>query len=356
MLRVLFVSDTHIGFDQPIRPRSDRPRRGPDFEMCFARALEPAHRGEADLVVHGGDLLFRSRVPAALVARALEPLLAVADRDVPVVLVPGNHERSSLPYPLLAAHANVHVFDRPRTVRLQLAGLSVAVSGFPCERDDISGRFSPLLGATGWQTEADVRLLCLHQAVEGASVGPRDFTFRKGPDVLPARFIPAGFAAVLAGHIHRHQVLTEDLAGRRIAAPVVYAGSVERTSFAERNEPKGFVTLELGADGHAGGCMRRLDFRELPARPMLVLDVEGAGLDADTLAARITAALATLPLNAVVQVRLVGPLHEGAERVLRVATLRSLHPASMHVSVQFDHRGTQVATCEEPLTRTLRRS
>ena len=62
-MRVLFVSDTHLGFDLPARPRVDRRRRGPDFFACFERALEPALRGEADVVVHGGDLLYRSRVP-----------------------------------------------------------------------------------------------------------------------------------------------------------------------------------------------------------------------------------------------------------------------------------------------------
>jgi len=59
LMRVLFVADTHLGFDLPARPRVDRRRRGPDFFACFVRALEPALRGEADVVVHGGDLLYR---------------------------------------------------------------------------------------------------------------------------------------------------------------------------------------------------------------------------------------------------------------------------------------------------------
>ena len=96
-LRLLLVSDTHLGFDLPSRPRVERLRRGPDFFACFARALEPALRGEADVVVHGGDLLYRSRVPASLVSLALRPLLQVADAGVPVILVPGNHERSAIP-------------------------------------------------------------------------------------------------------------------------------------------------------------------------------------------------------------------------------------------------------------------
>jgi DNA repair exonuclease SbcCD nuclease subunit len=63
-MRVLYVSDTRIGFDWPTRPRVVRRRMGDDFLHNFERALEPARTGEVDVVVHGGDLLYRSPVPA----------------------------------------------------------------------------------------------------------------------------------------------------------------------------------------------------------------------------------------------------------------------------------------------------
>jgi exonuclease SbcD len=73
VIHVLLLADTHLGFDLPLRPRVERRRRGPDFFANLERALEPALRGEADLVVHGGDLLFRSRVPDRLVEMAMGP-------------------------------------------------------------------------------------------------------------------------------------------------------------------------------------------------------------------------------------------------------------------------------------------
>ena len=69
---------------------------------------------------------------------------------------------------------------------------------------------------------ADIRLLCLHQTVEGSRV--KGYTFRSGDDIIRGRDIPAGLAAVLCGHIHRSQVLTRDLAGKRLAAPVLLPG------------------------------------------------------------------------------------------------------------------------------------
>jgi DNA repair exonuclease SbcCD nuclease subunit len=149
-------------------------------------------------------------------ARRLRILL-LADAGVPVVLVPGNHERSAIPHPLLARHPGLLIFQRPQTFVLCRAGLRIALAGFAHQRQ-VRRSFRRQLAATGWQQQpTDIRLLCLHQAVEGARVGPRDFTFTGSDDVIRAAELPAGFAAVLAGHIHRHQVLDRNPDGRRLA-------------------------------------------------------------------------------------------------------------------------------------------
>lgn len=235
MIRILLLADTHLGLGEP-------------HSASFERALEPAFAGEVDLVVHGGDVFFRSRVKPGVVMRAFEPLKRIAGSGVPVLVVPGNHERSAIPYPILAMHPRIHVFDRARTFALKVRGVDVAVAGFPCERNGIEGKFPALVEQTGWRSvPAAVRILCVHQTVEGATVGPADFVFRRNPDVIPAGAIPSAFAAVLAGHIHRHQVLR-----RGLGAPVFYPGATERTSGAERNEAKGYVTMEVGGEGVRG--------------------------------------------------------------------------------------------------------
>jgi DNA repair exonuclease SbcCD nuclease subunit len=329
-MRLLFVSDTHLGFDLATRPRVERRRRGPDFFECFERALEPAHRGEADVVVHGGDLLFRSRVGASLVDRALRPLLRVADAGVPVLLVPGNHERSAIPCALLAVHENLHVFRAPSTVVVERRGLRVAFAGFPYARG-VRRAFPALLAATGHRgMPADARVLCVHQCVEGAACGPPPgFMFRAGEDVVRAGDLPGDVAVVLSGHVHRHQVLRRDLRGRPLPAPVVYAGSVERTSFAERDETKGFVTAVIGRGG-PGGRLQACALRPLPARQMRVLDIADR-CDASALEAAIRSAVAAGPPDVVLQVRVPEAL--AGAGVLRAASLRALSPATANVTV-----------------------
>ncbi|MFQ5526968.1 MAG: exonuclease SbcCD subunit D [Thermoanaerobaculia bacterium] len=334
LLRVLLIADTHLGFDQPHRPRVERRRRGPDFFANFDLALEPARRGEVDLVVHGGDLLFRSRVRRELVYRAFEPLIEVAASGIPVVVVPGNHERSAIPFPLLAGHERLYLLDRPRTVRLEAGDSEVAVAGFPFQREDARGRFRQLVRETGcFDAPVSIRLLCIHQTVEGARVGPSGYTFRRGADVVRGSDIPPGFAAVLAGHIHRRQVLSTDLSGRRLAAPVLYPGSIERTSAAERDEPKGYMTLEL-EPREDGGRFRQWRFHELPTRPMIDLAIEVAGLGARQLGERLRILLESVDPDAVVRLEVKGVPKPRAAAVLGGRSLRGLAPATMTLSLR----------------------
>jgi len=257
--RILFLADSHLGFDLPTRPRSTRRRRGHDFLANHRAALEPALKGEVDVVVHGGDVFHRPDVDEALAWQALRPLLRVAEAGVPVFIVPGNHERARLPHARFAAHPLVHVFDRARTFTIEVRGMRVAFSGFPFERRDVRTRFPSLVERTGWREHgADMRLLCMHHCAEGATVGPGDFMFTTASDVVRVRDVPTSFAAVLSGHIHRRQVLSTDLRGRPLEVPVLYPGSVERTAYAERGETKGYMVLDVAPGDVAPGDRKRV--------------------------------------------------------------------------------------------------
>ena len=334
-IRILLLADSHLGFDLPLRPRVRRRRRGHDFQANHEAALAPALRGEVDLVVHGGDVFHRSRVPPSLAWQGLEPLVRVADAGVPVVVVPGNHERSRIPHARFARHAGIHVFDRPRFVSLDVRGVRVGLLGFPFQRGDVRNAFPQLIRRTGWRPrEGALDLLCMHQCVEGATVGPGDFTFTGGADVVRAADLPAGLAAVLCGHIHRHQVLTRDLRGERLRAPVLYPGSVERTSVAEKDELKGYLLVEIESDARLPRVAWR--FRPLPARPLVVREVEIGGLGPLALEAELRAVIEEAPPDAVLRVRIRGAAWSpGCRRVLSAAHLRTLAPASMNLEIRY---------------------
>ena len=336
MIRILLIADTHLGFDLPFRPRIQRRRRGPDFFANFRRALLPALHAEVDAVVHGGDLLYRSKVPPRLVEMALEPLRQVADAGIPIYLVPGNHERSAIPHAHLAAHPNIYLFDHPRTFFLKTEKGSLALAGFPFVRSGIRREFVDRVAQTGWRdVKADTYVLCIHQSVDGATVGPAGFTFRYSPDVIRSTDISHGFSSVLVGHIHRFQVLTHDLKGRSLNTPVFYPGSIERTSFAERNEKKGYLTLAFETQGPSAAKLQRWTFHELPTRPMIQIQMHGAGKSGKQIRASIQSRLFEIPKDSVVQIKAHGNLSAEALRILSAPSLRALAPATMNIISAF---------------------
>lgn len=209
--------------------------------------------------------------------------------------------------------------------------MKLGLAGFPFTRDDLRGNWASLLEETGWKNSGgDGTLLCVHQAFEGAKVGPSDYTFRPGSEVVRGRDIPAGLLAVLSGHIHRAQVLEHDLEGRGLAAPVIYPGSIERTSFAEKDEEKGWYLLTI-RQGATGLRLAGAEFVRLPARPMHVVRISQRGIRQQMAAVR--KALERLPQDSVVQVRFDG--FEPGDPVVSEARLRSLAPVTMNVSLSL---------------------
>ena len=341
VIRILFIADTHLGFDYPFNPRIHRRRRGDDFFANYRRVLEPAFQNKIHAVIHGGDLLFRSRVPARLVDRAMEPLKTLADRGIKVYIVPGNHERSRIPFGILSLHPGIFIFDRPRTFIFEKNGTKIALAGFPYFRENIRNNFPDVLERTGWRFRlqtCDAILLCVHHCFEGATVGPGNYTFLYDKDVIRHADIPKEFIAVLSGHIHRFQVLTRDLRGRTLATPVFYPGSIERTSFAEKQEKKGYLTVELLSGEKRIKPGLKWHFHKLPVRPMVYLSLSVDGLDPAGLKDIIRRSLRRLDPHSIVRIKIQGRLKKDCFPVLHAAYLRELSPREMNISIRFNHQ------------------
>jgi DNA repair exonuclease SbcCD nuclease subunit len=335
-IRIVFFADTHLGFDYPLRPRVETRRRGQDFFDNFERILDYAASTGPDLVVHGGDLFFRSRVPHPIVDKVYDSLWRFAQTGIPILIVPGNHERSKLPTSIWLAHPNIHVFDTPKTYRVAVSRTSIAVSGFPFVRDDIRRRFKEVIAETGWdESSADIKLLCMHHFVEGAQVGPSGYTFRSGPDVVRMSDIPTDCVAVLAGHVHRKQVLRKTIGNDELQ--VIYPGSTERTSFAEKDEPKGFFDIEIDRGPAGTGWVTELEFHELPARPMFDLEI-GAEVQASGLRGYLLDRIAKLDKNAVVRLACANQLDSATGAMLTASFLRSVFPSSMSFQLSINMR------------------
>jgi len=270
-IRILFFADSHLGFDNALNARIERRRRWIDFQDNFEFLVNRAMAGDIDLVVHGGDIFYRSRVSPQFVHQCFDQLKRVTRHGIPVYVVPGNHERSKIPFPVFAVDPEIHIFDRPRHYMFCKNNMTIMLAGFPYRkliRNSFEAIFFESLKDSGIH---DFSLLCIHQTVEGSTVGPNNYRFYRGEDVLPRASLPDDIDAILSGHIHRHQILINRTAHHppQKKAPIIYPGSIERTSFAERHENKGYCLIDLIMDPY-GIKHVKWSFHSLKTRNMIV--------------------------------------------------------------------------------------
>ena len=120
-------------------------------------------------------------------------------------------------------------------------------------------------------------------------------------------------------------------------APVVYPGSIERTSVAEKDEQKGTLIL-LVSPSEKGGTVISSEFMELPTRPMIAHDVPVDGLDRLGLENAVGRIVDAVPQDAVLRLRLLAPQSADYTPPLTAARLRELAPGTMNVEFRVATR------------------
>lgn len=334
-IRLIFFSDTHLGFDYPLKPRVERRRRGQEFFDNYAMVLSYALEHNADFVIHGGDFFFRSKVPQKIIDLAYLPLGDFTKSGIPIFIVPGNHERSKLPSSLFLGFPTIHVFDKPRSFMIARRNVSISISGFPFQRKNIRSRFPTVLAESEFRNQKTaIQLLCMHQAVEGAKVGTQNYTFSTGDDVIRKQDLPSDCTAILCGHIHRKQVLNRKSNFHGYDIPVIYPGSTQRTSFAERLEEKGFFEIEFGQTIDDTWQVQRMNFIPLPSRPMIDIFIDDK-IEANNLESFLLSKLSAIDQNAIVRLKWNGALDEQVQATLTAQFLRDHFPGTFNF--QFNH-------------------
>jgi exonuclease SbcD len=278
-LKFVHTADTHLGFEfiRTSTPDEDgRRRRAEWIYDNFLAVVDHALSIEADLFIHSGDLFNKYYIPRDRLDTLIRPFKDLSKARIPVLLIPGNHERSEFPFDLFHGVKDVFVFDRPKSLCFDLDGYKVGIAGFPFIRNDSKRTFLKALEQTEYgELRTDFNILVTHQAFDGAMVGPMDFTFRTGrSDTVARESLPLDFEYIAAGHIHRCQVLPHP---KKPRTNIVYPGSIQRMSFAEMDENKAFVVAEV-----MGGRIETR-FIPLPEWDMEIVEIEATRQSSEAL-------------------------------------------------------------------------
>jgi DNA repair protein SbcD/Mre11 len=318
MIKILHLSDIHLGsgFSHGrINPETGLNTRLEDFVSTLGRCIDRAIAEPVDLVLFGGDA-FPDATPLPIVQEAFAAQFRrLVDAQIPTVLLVGNHDQHSQGaggaslciYRTLGVPGFV-VGDRLETHRIQTRNGPIQIITLPwltrsvlLTRPETEGLSLTdvnqlLIDRLRVALEGEIRrldptlptVLLGHLMTDTAQFGAERFlAVGKGFTVPMPLLTRSCFDYVALGHVHRHQILSEQ-------PLVVYPGSIERVDFSEEHEEKGFVLVGLER-GWA-----ELEFCPLPVRPFRTVRVNVSEAD-DPQAALIGAIEAEQFTDAVVR-------------------------------------------------------
>lgn len=227
---VLFVSDTHFGCNRYsiVDQKTGLPSRLLDYKNSLAQVIDYAIDNHVEAVIHSGDVFHRNTPTPTEEVVVLKELQKLENAMIPTYIINGNHDynyssgRSHATGVLKAAPWKyVKIFDEPDII--EVFGVQFHLTPYPHIPKVLSN-------------DNCKKVVVCHSHFSGALIGAESFMIAGG---VPETQGLDGADLVISGHIHKCQEI------KRNDYNIVYVGSMERSDFAERDEEKGFMLLDL---------------------------------------------------------------------------------------------------------------
>jgi DNA repair exonuclease SbcCD nuclease subunit len=254
----------------------------------------------------------------------LEQLLRLSREKIPIVLIAGNHSTPRLRetgsvFRLFEHIDGVYPFYTPGAHQLEFGDLMV--TAFPHQEKD-----TLVQALQGWKRgKHRFEVGMLHAGIQGLA----RYSMGEANELnLPSSLLNLDADYIALGHFHDMEEIT---------ANACYCGSLERMSFAEAGQQKGYIIMDLER--------RKREFVPLRTRPMYSLPpINAKGKDAAELQAELTKALGSMELDGALVRLIVKDIPSALYRSLDLNALRSLAEKAVHFELKTDilQEGTAV--------------
>ncbi len=313
MIRIVFTADNHLNRYYAKMSPDQLARRRHYIRQAWAQTVDFAIRERADFYLHGGDLFDSPNPRTTELIWAARQFQRLKDAGIPSYAIGGNHDmpkmrtEGSTPQRLYDEVRVTRFFSRVTEVEWavhEVDGLTVAIGGLsPDPR--LGPEDDPLEGVEINPPDADVVLLMLHYAVEGA-IHPE----ANEPVLTKAQLAELkGVDFLLMGHLHEQEEMQVG------ELRVVFSGPTERMTFGEIDVQPGFIELRLEGPRPLRTRVRR---RAIEAQPMRCIEVRTTDLLAHDPAEYLFQRVREVSHpEQLLQCRVVGPLARDAYHRLR---------------------------------------
>jgi exonuclease SbcD len=297
MIRFIHTADIHLGVENYgiIDQKTGINSRLLDFNHALYQCIQYAINTKVDFFLFCGDA-YKTATPTPTQQKLLlNNFLQLYNAKIPVVIIIGNHDN---PLSFGKVHAldlfgdlpldGFHVISKPQHITLNTAHGPVAIVGIPwptkasCALNNhaltqqqvnqhITSTITAIIDDLAREIDPKIpAILAGHLTVSSGvfSGSEKRAIHGNDPTFLPSQLAKKPFAYVALGHLHRHQVLN-----KTDGPPLVYAGSLERIDFGERNDHKCFceVTLACASEKFWTAAMKSITVN---TRPFVQIDLK----------------------------------------------------------------------------------
>lgn len=323
-MRIVHISDSHLGFAtyRALDKKWGINQREADISRAFSQAIDKIIDLKPKLVIHSGDLFDTVRPPNRTISFAVHELLRLAQKNIPLVMISGNHST-----PKTQSAGNIfqlfELFDgfypvyKGEYEKVSIDGINIhaipqclTVEDFEKNLTLVNSLIKKFKSKKKGQNSS-YHILVLHAALRGI----KEFSMGEFNEqiITPEQLMPE-FSYIALGHYHQYT---------KIKGNTCYSGSTERMTFNEVEQDKGFVEVNLKTS--------EINFHSLDSRPMVDenLNLE-TNHDVPAVMEEIEKTLAEIqPQDKIVRINLKNispPVHNSLDfRRLRELTAKATH-------------------------------
>jgi len=328
-LKIVHISDTHAGYRayNALDEELGINQREADVYKAFEQAIDKILKINPDAVIHAGDLFDTPRPSNRAISFVFEQLVRLSKEDIPVVMITGNHSTPRMRdtgsiFQLFRLLPNLYpVFTgtyEKVALPLKAGNEQLEVHCIPhcLKKED----FTSQLDQVKMDSAATYNILVLHAAVTGI----KEFSMGEfNEQEIQTGYLNPKFDYIALGHYHQFT---------QVADNCYYSGSIERLSFNELNQEKGFIEYDLST--------KKTQFHELNIRPMIDLGkIDSGNLDTEALMCKLEKLITSRKIDKQIVRLTVENIGLPSYNTLDFSMIKKFTIPALHFDLRFSKKG-----------------
>jgi len=241
-MKFLHVADTHLGYSAYRKiTETGINQRELDNYQAFKQFIDYALKIKPDFILHAGDLFDSVRPNNRAITNAIKQINRISKEKIPIIIIAGNHEQPKLKetghiFSIFNHLENVYPIYKSKYEKINLTIKSEKITIHAVPQCEIKEHYNEELEEIIQDNQADFNILLAH----GSVIGIKEFLMNEFNElIIPGKILRKNFNYVALGHYHKYTKIRDN---------AFYSGSIEKFTFTDALDKKGFIAIELKKD------------------------------------------------------------------------------------------------------------